>query len=113
MIQICKRPLAGILVSAFLFSFFHFEFEGFLPRMFLGVLLGAAYWYSGSLWVPIVGHFFFNAVQIVAVMYAPAVIAKNPSIPLLFVLLSLVIIVGLLSAMRSRSTASYADVYGS
>jgi uncharacterized protein len=113
MIQICKRPLAGILISAFLFSFFHLEFEGFLPRMFLGVLLGAAYWYSGSIWVPIVGHFFFNAIQIVAVMYAPGVIAKNPSIPLLFVLLSLVIIVGLLSAMRSRSTASFADVYGS
>jgi membrane protease YdiL (CAAX protease family) len=113
MIQICKRPLIGILVSAFLFSFFHFQFEGFLPRMFLGVLLGAAYWYSGSLWVPIVAHFFFNAIQIYAVMYAPGVVAKNPSIPLLFVFLSLVIVVGLLSWMRNRSTTTYAGVYGS
>jgi len=113
MIQICKRPLTGILVSAFLFSFFHFQFEGFLSRMFLGVLLGAAYWYSGSLWVSIVAHFFFNAMQIVAVMYTPGVVAKNPSIPLLFVLLSLVIVVGLLSSMRSRSTTTYAGVYGS
>jgi membrane protease YdiL (CAAX protease family) len=113
MIQICKRPLTGILVSAFLFSFFHFQFEGFLPRMFLGFLLGAAYWYSGSLWVSIVAHFFFNAIQIVLVMYDPGVVAKNPTNPLLFVLLSMVIVVGLLSSMRSRSTASYSGVYES
>src|SRR5208282_5430265 len=94
MIQICKRPLTGILVSAFLFSFFHFHFEGFLPRFFFFVLLGAASWYSGSLWVSIVAHFFFNAIQIVLVMYDPGVVAKNPSIPMLFVLLSLVIVVG-------------------
>jgi hypothetical protein len=112
MIQICKRPLTGILVSAFLFSFFHFQFEGFLPRMFLGVLLGAAYWYSGSLWVPILAHFFFNAVQIVwAMSGSPVSPTKTPSIPLLFVLGSFVIVVGLLSSMRSRSTATYAGEY--
>jgi uncharacterized protein len=113
MIQICKRPLAGILVSAFLFSFFHFQFEGFIPRMFLGGLLGFAYWYSGSLWVCIAAHFFFNAGQILLAMYDPGAVSKNPSIPLLFVFLSLVIVVGLLSWMRSRSTASYSAVYGS
>ncbi|HEV3412014.1 MAG TPA: CPBP family intramembrane glutamic endopeptidase [Puia sp.] len=117
MIQICKRPLMGILVSAFLFSFFHFQFEGFLPRMFLGVLLGAAYWYSGSLWVPILAHFFFNAVQVVFAMVGNPAIAgsganKNPTMPMLFVLASLGIVVGLLSLMRSLSTVSFAGVYG-
>lgn len=112
MIQICKRPFAGILLSAFLFSFLHFQFEGFLPRMFLGVLLGAAYWYSGSLWVAIVAHFFFNASQIIVAMYAPAFLAKNPSIPLLFVLISLVIVVGLLYVLRKRSGTTYELVYG-
>jgi uncharacterized protein len=111
MIQICKRPLPGIVLSALLFSFFHFEFEGFLPRMFLGILLGAAYWYSGSLWVSILAHFFFNAIQIVLAMYDPGVVSKTPSIPLLSVLLSIVIVVGLLSWMRRRSTASYAAIY--
>jgi hypothetical protein len=111
MIQICKRPLAGILLSAILFSCLHFQFEGFLPRVFLGVLLGLAYWFSGSLWVAIIAHFFFNAAQIIIAMYDPGVVSKSPSIPLLFVLLSLVIIVGLLSFMRSRSTTTYAGVY--
>jgi membrane protease YdiL (CAAX protease family) len=112
MIQICRRPLAGIVVSAFLFSFFHFQFEGFLPRMFLGVLLGAAYWYSGSLWVPIVAHFFFNAIQIVLVMYYPGVIAKNPSMPLKFVLLSILIVVGLLYTFKKGTKTTYEGVYG-
>lgn len=113
MIQICKRPLAGIVLSSILFSCLHFQFEGFLPRVFLGVLLGLAYWYSGSLWVAIVAHFFFNAAQIILAMYVPGVVSKNPTIPWLFVLLSFVIIVGLLSFMRSRSTATYAAVYES
>jgi membrane protease YdiL (CAAX protease family) len=113
MIQICKRPLTGILVSAFLFSFFHFQFEGFLPRMFLGGLLGFTYWYSGSLWVPIVAHFFFNASQILLAMYDPGVIAKNPSIPLKLVLFSLVIVVGLFYALRRGSKTTYKGVYGS
>jgi membrane protease YdiL (CAAX protease family) len=121
MIQICQRPLIGILVSAFLFSAFHLQFEGFLPRMFLGVLLGAAYWYSGSLWVPILAHFFFNGAQVVFAMVggqaaggvsAAAGATKNPAMPLSLVLLSLVLVVGLLSSMRSRSTASFAEVYG-
>jgi len=113
MIQLCKRPLPGILLSAILFSCLHFQFEGFLPRMFLGVLLGAAYWYSGSLWVAILAHFFFNGAQIMLAMYSPSVLSKNPSIPLLFVFLSLVIVVGLLAAMRIRSTATYSGMYHS
>jgi hypothetical protein len=103
LIRICKRPWAGILVTAFLFSFFHFEFEGFIPRMFLGVLLGAAYWYSGSLWVSILAHFFFNGVQIVVAMYSPATVSKTASMPVLFILISIVIVVGLLLRMRKLS----------
>jgi|HubBroStandDraft_1064217.scaffolds.fasta_scaffold07004_6 membrane protease YdiL (CAAX protease family) len=112
MIQICKRPLAGILVSAFLFSFFHFQFEGFLPRMFLGGLLGCAYWYSGSLWVPILAHFFFNASQILLAMYDPGIVSKDPSIPLKLVLFSLVVVIGLLYALRKGSKTTYDGVYG-
>jgi membrane protease YdiL (CAAX protease family) len=111
MIQICKRPLTGIVVSAFLFSFLHFQFEGFLPRMFLGILLGAAYWYSGSLWVAIIAHFFFNAAQIIAAMADPGMVSKSTSTPWLYVLISFAIVVGLLSMMRRRSSTTFADVY--
>jgi len=112
MIQICKRPITGILVSAFLFSFFHFQFEGFLPRMFLGGLLGFAYWYSGSLWVPIIAHFFFNAGQILLAMYDPGIVSKNPSISLRLVFFSLIIVTGLFYALRKGSKTTYEGVYG-
>ena len=112
MIQICKRPLTGILVAAFLFSFFHFQFEGFLPRMFLGVLLGAAYWYSGSLWVPVLAHFVFNAAQVILAMAFPALLTKNPSTPLLFALASFVMVVGLLYLIKKNSKTTFEEVYG-
>ena len=57
LIHISRNPWVGILITAFLFSAFHLQFQGLLPRMFLGVLLGAIYWYSGSLWPSIVAHF--------------------------------------------------------
>lgn len=75
--------------------------------MFLGVLLGAIYWYSGSLWPAIAAHFVTNAVQVVAVSYAPEYIDKNPSVPLLAALVSGVAVAGILWYIRSISTASY------
>jgi membrane protease YdiL (CAAX protease family) len=111
LIHIFKSPWAGIVVTGIFFSAFHMQFEGFLPRLFLGILLGAACWYSGSLWTPILAHFFYNGIQVVAVIYYPAALTENPSIPLYTVLLSMVIVVGLLYRMRKLSTLSYAGVY--
>ncbi len=107
MIHLTRHPWIGILVTAILFSAFHLQFQGFLPRMFLGVLLGAIYWYSGSLWPAIAAHFVTNAVQVVAVSYAPEYIDKNPSVPLLAALVSGVAVAGILWYIRSISTASY------
>jgi membrane protease YdiL (CAAX protease family) len=111
LIQIFRSPWAGIVLTAMVFSFIHFEFEGFWPRTFLGILLGAAYWYSGSLWTAILAHFFFNGLQVIVAMYHPEMVAKNPSIPIFTVLLSLVIVVGLLYRMHKQSAVTYAQVY--
>ncbi len=46
----------SIWATAFLFSFIHFQFYGFLPRMVLGALFGYLYYYSGNLWVPMLAH---------------------------------------------------------
>lgn len=111
MIRICRSPWAGIIVTGIIFSAFHMQFEGFLPRMFLGILLGAAYWYSGSLWTAILAHACFNGVQVVIANYNPKTINENPTIPLYMVLISLVIVVSLLVYMRRRSTVTYAQIY--
>jgi uncharacterized protein len=50
----------GIIASAVLFSAFHFQFFGFIPRFFLGVMFGYLLVWSGSLWIPITAHFINN-----------------------------------------------------
>ena len=110
-INIFKSPWAGIVVTAFLFSAIHVQFAGFLPRMFLGILLGAAYWYSGSLWTTIIAHIFFNGIQVLASYWFPKIATENPSVPVYSALISLVIVVGLLAYMRRQSTVTYAQIY--
>lgn len=61
-----RRPVISIWVTAALFSLIHFQFAGFLPRMLLGATLGYLLWWTGSLWAPIIGHFFINAIQVLA-----------------------------------------------
>ena len=38
-----KNPHVAIFITGFFFSFVHFQFFGFLPRMFLGILFGYFY----------------------------------------------------------------------
>ncbi|MBL7795721.1 MAG: CPBP family intramembrane metalloprotease [Saprospiraceae bacterium] len=58
-------PWLAIVLASAIFSFIHFQFEGFLPRMLLGILLGWLYWRSQNLWVPAAAHFVNNATQVV------------------------------------------------
>ncbi len=60
------NPHLAIWVAAILFSAMHLEFGGFAPRMVLGVLLGYAYYWTRSLWVPIGLHLLFNGLQVIA-----------------------------------------------
>jgi len=55
----------AIWITAILFSAIHFQFYGFVPRMVLGALFGYLYVWSGNLWIPIIGHFINNGIQIV------------------------------------------------
>ncbi|HVS97461.1 MAG TPA: CPBP family intramembrane glutamic endopeptidase [Puia sp.] len=103
MIYLFRNHWVGIIVTGILFSAFHLQFEGFLPRMFLGILLGAAYWYSGSLWTSILAHACFNGVQVVLVSQDPKMINETPSVPWYLVVASLVLVVYLLVYMRKRS----------
>ena len=60
-----KNPHVAIWLSAALFSFIHFQFYGFLPRMFLGLLLGYLFYITGSLWTNIAMHFLNNGTAVV------------------------------------------------
>ncbi len=54
----------AIWLTAIIFSSIHFQFYGFFPRMFLGALFGYLMVWSGSLWLPILGHFLNNALAV-------------------------------------------------
>lgn len=47
---------AAVWITGLIFSAIHIQFYGLVPRMFLGVLLGYLYAWSGNLWYPIIGH---------------------------------------------------------
>lgn len=58
------NPHIAIILSAAIFSFFHFQFFGFLPRLFLGILLGYMFYITGSLWTSILMHFVNNGAAV-------------------------------------------------
>jgi membrane protease YdiL (CAAX protease family) len=111
MIHITKNAWTGIIITSILFSAFHFQFQGFLPRMFLGVFLGAVYWYSGSIWPSILAHFVYNGVQVVAVSYAPELVESNPSVSIYLAILSGFLTLGILWVFRLYSTVTYRNTY--
>lgn len=61
----CKNVHVAVFLGAFIFSFIHFQFYGFFPRLFLGLLLGYLYHYSGSIWTSILMHFVNNGTAVV------------------------------------------------
>ena len=50
----------AVFLSAFIFSFFHFQFYGFIPRFILGIAFGYIFEWTGSLWITICIHFTNN-----------------------------------------------------
>jgi len=111
LIQITRSPWAGIIITGFLFSALHLQFQGFLPRMFLGIVLGILYEYSGSLWTCILAHFVNNAAQVIAVSFAPKFIDTNPDMPMLASIASGAAVWAILWYYKRESSITYSRVY--
>lgn len=118
-IRATRSPWAGIIITGIIFSGIHFQFYGFFPRMFLGVLLGAIYWFSGSLWVAILAHFLYDAVIIIIIYFSPQIL-DNPSatliegreIALFFgAMVSLAFTFIILYRMQKKSVTRFDEIY--
>ena len=59
------NPHIAIILSSAIFSFIHFQFYGFLPRLFLGMLLGHMFYITNSLWTSMLMHFVNNGATVV------------------------------------------------
>ena len=63
-----KGPWLAIILTAIIFSLIHISYYGFLVRFALGIILGALFYYSGSIWLSVLFHFLYNGLQ-VTVLY--------------------------------------------
>ncbi|MGD9976908.1 MAG: lysostaphin resistance A-like protein [Bacteroidales bacterium] len=66
--NLTRSSFVGIMLTALLFSAFHLQFKGFVPRFALGVMFGYMYVWSGSIWLPMVAHFTNNCIATVGYM---------------------------------------------
>ena len=108
------RTTPGVVLTALIFSFLHFQFLGFLPRFILGMMLGYVYAYSGSLWLAMIGHFVNNGVDVTLMyFYQLGWISTDPMgnshVDLWSGLLSAAIVIALLLGLKRLSAQNMAS----
>lgn len=88
------------------------QFERLLPLSFLGLIMGYSFYYTKSLWTPIILHFLNNGLQVMA--YYVAInkgelpeIDNIPSVSLSIVLASLFLTAGLAYISVKASQSDY------
>jgi len=65
LIRLFKNAHIGIILASLLFGLMHLQFYGLLPRVVLGLFLGYYFYYSRSLWLPILMHFVNNGTAVI------------------------------------------------
>ncbi len=103
-----KRMWVAILLTSIVFSAIHLSFFGFLPRLLLGVVLGLLFHWSGSLWLPILGHFVNNAVAVTQLYWylrqgKTLEQAMDESLPIWWAVLGIAALIGLLIRFYGQS----------
>ena len=116
LIKICKNAHIGILIASAIFSFIHFEFYGFFPRLILGMLLGYMFYFSGSIWIPMLMHFLNNGTVVFIYFLNNKGITNidvdtfgQTSIPVLIVSIIVMIVLFLLSIKYSDKERTLID----
>lgn len=66
-----RNPHVAIVIVAILFSAFHMQFYGFLPRFLLGLIFGYLFWWSGNIWYPVIAHFINNFMPVTLTYFLP------------------------------------------
>ncbi len=108
LIHLTRNAFTGIFITSILFSAIHLSYFGFLPRLFLGMLLGYIFYYSKSIWLNIATHFLNNAF-VVTEMYVLSRSGKltaealDETFPLYFGLLSIIAVLALFVVFRKES----------
>ena len=116
-IRASRSPILGIIITAAIFSGFHIQFFGFIPRLLLGIVLGCIYWYSGSIILSIIAHFFYDGLLIVIAYFQPSIMQNpdttmfNPTLMLPLAAVSGILTFIVIRQMKLLSVTSYSHVY--
>ena len=62
--------VVGVIISALVFAFVHFNFSNFFYYFVLGVVMGYVYYWGRNLLFPIIIHFINNALVVFGYLYA-------------------------------------------
>lgn len=95
-----KNPHITVWLTAAIFSAVHFQFLGFFPRLFLGVLLGYLYVWSGNIFYPMLGHFCNNGLQVLALylyqrkMIGEDIASEDYPIPVAVLIVTSILLLG-------------------
>lgn len=90
-----KNVHLSIFTTGFLFSFIHLQFYTFLPRFFMGIMLGYLLYWSRSIVVPIIAHFLNNLIGVLAFYYIGNEAGEQEEVNVLVLIVSVVIVGGL------------------
>ena len=110
-----KGPWLAIILTSVIFSLFHYSYYGFLVRFALGVILGFLFFYSENIWLGVLLHFLFNALQVTALYLTAQTASKvqkdiGDNFPWWLGVLSLVLIVYLFKEFKKTSLRQRAKV---
>ncbi|MFN5237663.1 MAG: lysostaphin resistance A-like protein [Bacteroidota bacterium] len=108
LMRVMLNPYVALFVAAVIFSLAHFQMEGFIPRLVLGMVLGWLYWKSGNLWVPSIAHLFNNGAQVLGqYLHKQGLSSVNLeddiSVPVVAALLSLLLAAGVITLINKRT----------
>jgi uncharacterized protein len=95
--QFMRNKHIIVWTTAIIFSAIHMQFEGFFPRMILGLVLGYLMLWSGNIFYPMIAHFVNNAVQVILQYFVRNDQSKldemdNYSVPIWLVFTSVVLL---------------------
>lgn len=96
-----NNEILAIVFAALIFSGFHGQFYGFIPRLFLGIILGFLYATSGNIWVAVLAHFLNNAIATIVAYTADLypemeIFSEDYLFPVYISVLSLMMVTGLI-----------------
>jgi len=111
LMRVIPGPITALFAAAVIFSLAHFQMEGFIPRLVLGMILGWLYWKSNNLWVPSIAHLFNNGAQVVGqYLHKQGLSSVNLEddiqVPVTAALVSVVLAAGVISMIKRRTDPS-------